>query len=189
MKKDKNFLVIDTSTDNFLAVAGRNKKVLAKEVVPGRKHSEKLLPTVKYVLEESNLNFENLDILGAGKGPGSFTGIRVGLSCIMTLGQYLDIPVYGFSLLDIMGMKVSNPVLKAYRDKYFTARYDDAGTRISEYSIISGTEHPDIDGGKVDVNAGEVLKEVVKIDQNSNSFKSWKTVQPVYIMETVYKPR
>ncbi len=188
MKDNKYFLVIDTTTDKFLAGLGQGQNLIAEKSIPGRKHADRLMPVIKEILSRAGLGVKDIDVLGVGTGPGSFTGIRVGMSCIITMGQYLSVPVCSFSVLDIMGKSISRPVLKAYRDKYYTARYDKNGIRKSKYSIIRAEEHPDIETVSKKIKVEDVLCRTVEIYKKGKS-KSWRSIEPIYIMETEYKPK
>lgn len=65
-------------------------------------HQERLAPLVAEVMAEANLAFADLDRIAVTVGPGSFTGLRVGLSFAKGLGMALDIPVLGFDSLVVI---------------------------------------------------------------------------------------
>lgn len=86
-------LKIDTSKQNeiivILEINGKVKKI-KKENLKG---SEILLPVIKEILEKNSLAIEKIDKIFVKQGPGSFTGLRVGLSVANTLSHFLKIPI------------------------------------------------------------------------------------------------
>ncbi|MBI78560.1 MAG: tRNA (adenosine(37)-N6)-threonylcarbamoyltransferase complex dimerization subunit type 1 TsaB [Rhodospirillaceae bacterium] len=63
-------------------------------------HSEMLIPIIQKVMEEADLPFHELNLIAVTVGPGSFTGLRAGLSAAKGLGLALDIPVHGVTTLE-----------------------------------------------------------------------------------------
>lgn len=95
-----NVLFIDM-TDNKeirVGVGINGKKFLQKRKVDFRK-SQAVLPTIDVLLKKHNLKIENIDEIKVNTGPGSFTGIRVGLSIANALGFVLKIPVNGKNVI------------------------------------------------------------------------------------------
>ena len=86
-------LMIDTSKQNEIEVIleiDRKKKIIKKNFSKG---SEILLPSIKKILNENNLKINQVDKISVKRGPGSYTGIRVGLSVANTLSHFLKIPI------------------------------------------------------------------------------------------------
>jgi len=74
---------------------------------PGNsKHSEALLPLIERVLGQQGLEFADLGALGVSIGPGSFTGLRIGVSTVKGLAYGSDIPVFGIRTLHAMARRV-----------------------------------------------------------------------------------
>lgn len=98
-------LAIDTSSKEFSAVVFSNGKVIASHTMASKGIlSSSIMPTIKKLLKKSKLNFRNLDGFAVGLGPGSFTGLRVGLATIKGLAFALQKPVVGISSLDVLAM-------------------------------------------------------------------------------------
>ncbi len=98
MKKElrKVILSLDTSRYDKLAVGLEidNKKIVLEEDFDYRK-SQGVLPLLKRIVEENDLTFSDLTAVEVNIGPGSFTGLRVGVSIANTLGSILQIPING----------------------------------------------------------------------------------------------
>ncbi len=95
-------LAIDTSADACsaaLAVAGQ---VITRQVLAAREHTRWLLPMVDELLAESALHLTQLDALAFTNGPGSFTGLRIGMATIQGLACGADLPVLPLSTLQAM---------------------------------------------------------------------------------------
>ena len=91
-------LAVDTSS-KYASVAviedGRIIKELYEE--SEREHSETLMPMIKNILEEVNLKLEDFDLYACGVGPGSFTGIRIGIATIKAFSDANNIPLVGIN--------------------------------------------------------------------------------------------
>ena len=95
-------LAIDTSCGaaSVAAFEGATRETLASRVTPMRLgHAEALAPLVERVMAEVEGGFASLDAIAATIGPGSFTGIRIGLALARAFGVALDKPVIGVSTL------------------------------------------------------------------------------------------
>ncbi len=141
-----HFLCIDTSGDECqagVAVSNIGKiSVLSRTSVRNRRtHSEKLIGLIGHVLEHAGLGKENLNAAAVSIGPGSFTGLRIGLSVAKGLALGLGIPVIPVSTHDAIAYPFrtfSLPVLvltAAKKNEWFVTRYGD-GER-SQTSVLS----------------------------------------------------
>jgi tRNA threonylcarbamoyladenosine biosynthesis protein TsaB len=123
-------LAIDTST-SLAGLALYDGAVQAELLwVAGRNHSVQLLPQVHRLLELVGRDAGAIKAVAAARGPGSFTGLRVGLATAQGLGLALGVPTYGVCSLDILaaGQQASNlpvrPLLDAGRGRFATALYE-----------------------------------------------------------------
>ncbi|UTW55086.1 tRNA (adenosine(37)-N6)-threonylcarbamoyltransferase complex dimerization subunit type 1 TsaB [Kordiimonas sp. SCSIO 12610] len=100
-------LSIDTSEHYCSAAIVNHEECLAKysENI-GRGHAEKLLPTIKTLLTESNLEWADLKKIAVIVGPGTFTGLRIGLSVARGLALSLKIPCIGVSGLECLAAQI-----------------------------------------------------------------------------------
>lgn len=93
-------LVLDTSTEWCSAALWLDGRIQARRMLAGQRHSSLLLPMVDELLREAGLALRQLDGIGYGAGPGSFTGLRI--ACAVTQGLALgaELPVVGVSTLE-----------------------------------------------------------------------------------------
>lgn len=179
---------IETTTDIFSVAIGSSKAVVREKRVPGRQYAEKLIPIIKEILGEEELTAGDLRALGVGVGPGYFTGIRVGVSCAITMAQILKIPVYGISSMDLSGKYVEHPVIKAFRDKYYYAEYDSRGCRKTPFKIIDLEEKEKTGSVEAEISAAYMLKEIDDRYKKKTE-GDWRKIKPIYVMDTVYRSK
>jgi tRNA threonylcarbamoyladenosine biosynthesis protein TsaB len=86
-------LAIDTATEACSAALELDGQVLERYEVAGRSHTERLLPQVHALLAEAGITFAQIDGFICGVGPGSFAGVRIGVSFVKGLALALDRPV------------------------------------------------------------------------------------------------
>ena len=100
-------LSIDTSS-NLCAVAVLENTNLIKENILNdtKNHSEKIMPVIAQTLEEANLKLYNIDLIVCDKGPGSFTGIRIGVATVMSFVDSLNLPAIGITSLEALAYNV-----------------------------------------------------------------------------------
>lgn len=95
-------LALDTSTEACsVALQYDGQKLTLDEVCP-QQHSKRILPMVQQLLAESGLSLNQLDGIVFGRGPGSFTGVRIGVGVTQGLAFGADLPVFGVSTLQAM---------------------------------------------------------------------------------------
>jgi tRNA threonylcarbamoyladenosine biosynthesis protein TsaB len=96
-------LVLDTALNACAVAVSRDGDVLAHASEPmQRGHQERLAPMVEAVMRSSGVDFDALDRIGVTVGPGSFTGLRVGLAFAKALSLALDIPCIGVNSLEAL---------------------------------------------------------------------------------------
>ena len=93
-------LFVDTHSDLITIAFIKDNNVISEEVKSENGHAEVLVPTFKKLLEENNINIDDIKEIIAVNGPGSFTGIRIGLSLVKTLSYTKNIPVKLISSLE-----------------------------------------------------------------------------------------
>ncbi|WP_108946343.1 tRNA (adenosine(37)-N6)-threonylcarbamoyltransferase complex dimerization subunit type 1 TsaB [Shewanella halifaxensis] len=97
-----NILALDTCTESCSAAASHNGEVYSEQADAPREHSQRLLPMVKSVLAQADLKLKDVDVIAYGRGPGSFTGIRICTSITQGLALGQELPVIGISTLAAM---------------------------------------------------------------------------------------
>ncbi len=107
----------------------------------GLVHSDKLIPLIDQLLTENRTSVREMEGIAVSIGPGSFTGIRVGVMTAKAMSQGLRIPVIGVPTLDGLvyhaeADRFVSPMLDALREEVYTALYE-KGDRIRNYKVVS----------------------------------------------------
>jgi len=98
-------LVLDTATEALSVALYDGTAIVAHRFeVIGRGHAERLLPVVRELLQDAQWPMRSLDGIAVGRGPGAFTGVRIGVSVAQGLGFGLDVPVLGLSDLHAVAL-------------------------------------------------------------------------------------
>lgn len=93
-------LAFDTATEACsAALMVGNTMISERFVVASREHTQRILPMIHHLLTEAGITLKNLDLLAFGRGPGSFTGVRIGISVAQGLALGADLPFTGISTL------------------------------------------------------------------------------------------
>lgn len=108
-------LAIDSATPVAGVALLQDEHLVAEEFSNiGLTHSETLMPMVDRVLKDASLAGRDLDVLAVTIGPGSFTGLRIGLAAAKGLALSLDKPLIGISTLEVLAHNLSySPLLAA----------------------------------------------------------------------------
>lgn len=102
-------LAVDTSSKLCSVAILENKNLIKKlELDNGLTHSETLMPLIQQLLNECSLSLNNINLLVSDIGPGSFTGIRIGVSSCKAFSDSLNIPCVGISSLEILAYNIQN---------------------------------------------------------------------------------
>ena len=123
MRSEGKLLLIDTVGDVPGAVLTEGDRVLASAEFPLRSASAVLLPELKRILTSQGLRVRDLDAIGVVAGPGSFTGVRTGLSMAKALCEVANIPLAAVSRLQVLAeaaeLKEGFAVLDAGRGELY----------------------------------------------------------------------
>lgn len=120
-----NFLGIDTTGKQALIVAQINGKKYYDEVI-NEKHSEALLKHIDDILLKAKVELKDIDVFGNVSGPGSFTGIRIGLSTIKAFAYALNKKVVNVTRFDVLSSLVHGyVVLECTKSSVYYAKIAD----------------------------------------------------------------
>ncbi len=125
-----NLLTIDTSTTTCSVALTSGERLVSEALINlGKTHASQLLRMADAALGEAGLAIKDLDGIGVSLGPGSFTGLRVGLAIVKGLSLAAEKPVYGFSSLAMLAMNLPwaehpvCPMFDAKKKEVYTALY------------------------------------------------------------------
>lgn len=144
------------------SVAVADGFVLASAVLAPRTFSEALLPAVRSVLAEADWGVGDLEAVGVVSGPGSFTGVRTGLSVGKGICEARGIPLVGVSRLALLagGDGLCHALLDAGRGEFYYGRYRDAVCEVESLVRREGLEGLLTEGGRVVACEEKVIAEL-----------------------------
>jgi tRNA threonylcarbamoyladenosine biosynthesis protein TsaB len=163
-----NILVIDTSTEACSVALEVNQQVFNRFEVCPQQHSQRILPMIDEVLIEADVTLQDLDYLAFGRGPGSFTGVRIATGVLQGLALGTGHKVVGVSTLAAMAQqafalhqkKLVSAAIDARMSEVYFGQYQiqqNVMTLIDTEQVISPKEASDIlrhSGRKAGVGTG-----------------------------------
>ena len=148
-------LAVDTATKSCSVAIVDEESLLAEmTVINEQTHSKHLLEMIRLVVKHSGLNLSDLNGFAVTRGPGSFTGLRIGISSVKGLAAAQGKPIVGVSSLDALARQVSfspyliNSLIDARRDEVYSSRY-----RYKDGNLIK-------EGKEQAVSPGDALDEI-----------------------------
>ena len=152
-------LAIDTSQDagsvTLAESSGDSLNIIETAAVDGGTFSAQLVPRIAEMLQKHGRNPESLDAIVAATGPGSFTGLRIGLAAAKGLAEVLQKPILGVSMLEVLAAAAPQSateivsIMDARRSEFYVGEYRRDGNQLhvvreqlctaAEVTAISGT--------------------------------------------------
>ena len=138
-------LAIDTAANLCAACVHDGQRELGRSVRDiGKGHAEQLMDVIAEALEAGGMDYSGLDAIAVSVGPGSFTGIRVGVATARGLALALQIPAIGVTTLEALASEARAngangtimSAIDAGRDGLYVAVYDASGTAINPPAIL-----------------------------------------------------
>lgn len=174
-------LCIETSTKACSTAVFENEKLLSSNssVDENYAHAEKLSKFIDECIKSADISYNDLDAITIGKGPGSYTGLRIGTSTAKGICYALEIPLIAIDSLKIMASSVETqngllcPMIDARRMEVYAAIYDSElnEIRTTQADIVDETTYSELlNKGNVAFfgDGAEKCKTVLAINSNSN---------------------
>ncbi len=173
-------LYINTCSGDVIIKLFNKHKVITEETIVGQKNnSQFIMPTIKKVLDE-----KNPEAIVVVNGPGSFTGVRLGVTIAKTFAYVLDIPIYTLTTLEEMAFSIDEKKeILGYKEinGYYIGLFDENDNLIGEYKYLKNSEFTEFNSKyniitDVTINYSKVMKKVLEKEPINAH-----TVKPVYI--------
>jgi tRNA threonylcarbamoyladenosine biosynthesis protein TsaB len=160
-----NILVIDTATKIEVVSVLAGNTVSDKTMNTGLSHAATLFSNIDLALQEANIDLRDLNIIGVGTGPGSFTGIRIAVTTARMLAQLLNLPLVGIKTPLMYACSAEagpeENILIAFdakKGRVFGALYKKSGHELKPVEIIRpGDYRIEQLTGKADMNKKTLL--------------------------------
>lgn len=135
-------LSVDTSTQNACAAVMNDHGIVAEYTISNKKtHSQNIMPMIDDMLKKANISMDMIDLFAVTVGPGSFTGLRIGMATVKTFAQVMKKPIIGVSTLEvlarncIMSDKLACPMIDARREDVYNALFKSGEYVVSDRAI------------------------------------------------------
>ena len=157
-------LALDCATIACSAAVWRDGEVVARRLRPGRRgHAEVLMPMVQDVMAEADLAYDALDAIAATVGPGTFTGLRIGLAAARGLALAAGLPLVGVTTLEAIAHGVPESaragravlvVLDARRGQVYAQAFGpDLAPRGQPAAVAPGVGAARVSNGDVEIRS------------------------------------
>ncbi len=160
-----NILAIDTSTKACVLGVQKEQQILEHTEIVDRTHSKVILPRINDLLSEAELEPEEIELIIFGQGPGSFTGLRIGIGVVQGLAFGWNVPVVGISSMACLAQSAfrtrrhenSLVALTARNEEVYFGSFSVADGFVSlneQEAVLEASEIPKQDTGKKWVGLG-----------------------------------
>ena len=126
-----NILMIDTSGPSCGVAEMKDGQIVCElQLTSGKTHSQRVMPMVDQALSMCEMGIGDIDLFGAVAGPGSFTGVRIGVSSVKALAHAAGKPCIGVDALEALAANVSSfdgvicPILDARAQQVYGAMFE-----------------------------------------------------------------
>lgn len=175
-----NILAVDTSSLVASVCIRSDNKIISEDSVNNKlTHSETIMPLIHTVLNSAEMKIKDIDLFAVANGPGSFTGLRIGIGTVKGLAQGNEKGVIGISTLKALAYNtvlwdgIICPIMDARRDQVYNALY-----------ISKDGELQEIKGARA-IHINELLEELDKLDEEVIFIGDGIRVYREIIMETL----
>ena len=146
-----NIIAFDTSTEKFsIVIIKKNKVVLKFSKTLKKTYSKYLISILKNCLYKANLKIKNINLICVSLGPGSFTGIRLGIAAAKGLAIPHEINLFGFNNMDILINSLKNfksdkriiTIIKSKKNDFYYQIFNSKKKPIKKMSFFSINKLP-----------------------------------------------
>jgi len=144
-------LAIETATSCCSVALRVNDEIIVRSEVGNNVHSQVLLGMVQSLFAQAYLNVQALDAVAVGQGPGSFTGLRIGVGVGQGIAFGADCPMVGISSLDALALQAQGDgaviaAIDARMGEVYWCEYQKEGARVSRQGNLNVTPPEDVSG-------------------------------------------
>lgn len=135
--------ILGVSTSSNIAscaICENEKTILELNINNNKTHSETLIPLINELLDKANFNLSDINAIACDVGPGSFTGIRIGISSVKAIAEYLNIPVISVSSLEALAYNVYDmecdticSIIDAKNNQVYSGIFDNSYNLLENY--------------------------------------------------------
>ena len=171
-----NYLLVNTANDELVILVSKNGEIFACNETMVKRHNEVILPKMQELLTKANITLNDIDEFGVVIGPGSFTGIRVGIATLKAFKDVFNKPVRAINNLNLLyyianaGGKFDIVAIEGSMNSYFVGKFEQGKLNIYERNLTLDELNAIAQGKKVAMynNTRNIeIGQVVKFDNNA----------------------
>lgn len=148
MDLNKPVLAFDTSLNGCAVCVLHNGAVETRLFPTEREQAAKLVPLIQETMAAAGVKFADIGLIVTSMGPGSFTGLRIGLSTARAFGLALNIPVHGMNSMAVMAASCAEEgdssdsfvLLETKRSDYYSQIYNAAGQAMNDPACVTADQ-------------------------------------------------
>lgn len=136
-----NYLLVNTANDELVIMISKNGEIFACNETMVKRHNEVILPKMQELLDKANISLADIDEFGVVIGPGSFTGIRVGIATLKAFKDVFNKPVKAINNLDLL-YHIANAndrfdivAIEGSMNSYFVGKFEQDRLNIYERNL------------------------------------------------------
>lgn len=138
-------LFLDTHSSTIRMILYKEEQpIIEKEIETEKNQSSRVMPVLIQVLEEAKIEIKNIKEIIVVNGPGSFTGVRIGVTIAKTLAFTLNIPIKVMSSLLVKAVSISHEkinIIEREKNGVFLGTFDKNNQLLEEYKYLSNKEY------------------------------------------------
>ena len=191
-----NILVIDTATEACSVALEINEQIFKRFEICPQQHSQRILPMIDDVLKEAKVTLQDLDYLAFGRGPGSFTGVRIATGVLQGLALGTGLQVVGISTLAAMAQQAyalndSVKVTAAIDARMSEVYFGQYQLQQNAMTLIGAEQVLPPDQGAVLLSGGSNLSantEMVGVGTGWNAYEELNATAQIEVLNDVLYP-
>jgi len=173
-------LYIDTHFVNLVLALFQDDVLLEQKILESNKHSENTIPLLEELLKKHSLFVSDLKEIIVIEGPGSFTGVRIGIVIAKVLGYSLHLPIKTLSYLEAMSLHYDEAVVLGIKDRngVFVGEFDAKHRLQGDYYYLTNQELKCS-------NKKIIMDDYVDLNQIKEFVKSKESISP-HLLKPLY---
>ena len=176
-------LYIDTHYTDLVIALLKNNKLIDKRVINSNKHSINTVTLLNEILKSNNIGIDDINLIIVINGPGSFTGVRIGVVIAKTIGYTKNISVKAISYLQALALNYNKEVIVGIRDRngVFGGKFNKEHELIEDYFYLTNKE---VESYKEEI----IYSDLVDIEKVAMFLKNKDNINP-HLLKPLYVKR
>lgn len=182
-------LAIDSTSENLVVALGVNNKVYSRVSTEGsKKHNSIIMPYIDSVLEDANIDINDVDYFACVVGPGSFTGIRIGVATIKALVMALNKKAVSITSFEELAFDCKEDefytAIDCRHDNFYFAKFKGNYKNIVEVGEMNSCELDKLNCIVIKKNGASIAEKLIAIAIDKISENQFDELTPFYLKKS-----